>query len=71
MYKNAHTLYGNFVVDYNMGKKFGFSWSWKRAFGFQTLRQNIARFIGMPTTKLGLERKIGAWILSLFFGKRR
>tara|TARA_R100000278_G_C5457714_1_gene159753 strand:- start:698 stop:862 length:165 start_codon:yes stop_codon:yes gene_type:complete len=54
-----------------MGKKFGFSWSWKRAFGFQTLRQNIARAIGVPTTKFGLQRKIGAFILSLIFGKKR
>ena len=60
-----------FFVDLDMRKKFRFSLSWKPAFGFQTLRQNIARAIGVPTTKFGLQRKISAFILSLFFGKRR
>jgi hypothetical protein len=57
-----------------MGKKFGFSWSWKRAIGFSAFRQGIARKTGVPTTKQGLERKIGAsvikFILGMFLGKR-
>jgi|TARA_Y100000031_G_scaffold137371_1_gene162248 hypothetical protein len=53
-----------------MGKKFGFGWSWKRAFGLQTLRQSIARALGTPTTKLGFERKIGRTIMRMFFGKK-
>ena len=52
-----------------MGKKFGFSWSWKRAFGFQALRQSFARFLRTPTTKLGFERKIGRKIMRIFFKK--
>jgi hypothetical protein len=54
-----------------MGKKHGFSWSWKRAFGIQTLRQDIARTIGFPTTKLGIQRKIGAMVIGLIFGGKK
>ena len=51
-------------------KTYGFSFSWKRALGISGLRQRIARATGVPTTRAGLERKIGNtlinWILSLF-----
>lgn len=53
-----------------MGKKIGFSFSWKRLLGISGLRNKIARKTGIPTTKLGFQRKIGSWILSLLFGKR-
>ena len=59
-----------FVNYDNMGKKFGFSWSWKRAFGIQKIRQDIARFTGIPTTKLGRQRKLGSIILKFFFGNK-
>lgn len=49
-------------------KKFGFSFSWKRALGITGAKQSFARKTGIPTTKQGLERKIGATILGLFFG---
>lgn len=49
-----------------MGRKFGFSWSWKRASGLSALRGRIARKSGIPTTKSGLQRKIGRSILKLF-----
>ena len=51
-----------------MGKKFGFSWSWKRALGISAVRQKIARATGVPTTKQGLERKVGAWLIKLVLG---
>jgi len=54
-----------------MGKKFGFSFSWKRALGISTIRQKIAKTTGIPTTKGGIERKIGRLVLSLFFGKKK
>lgn len=58
-----------------MGKKFGFSFSWKRALGISGARQSIARKTGIPTTKSGIERKIGGFIingiLSLFKGKKK
>jgi len=55
-------------------KKFGFSFSWKRALGISGFKNKIARKTGVPTTKGGLERKIGGAILkgifSLFKGKK-
>lgn len=46
-----------------MGRKFGFSWSWKRASGISALRGKIARSTGVPTTRGGLERKIGGFVI--------
>jgi hypothetical protein len=37
----------------------GLSFSWKRAIGITKAKQKIARTTGIPTTKQGLERKIG------------
>ncbi len=50
--------------------KFGFSFSWKRALGINKAKQDFARQTGIPTSKAGLERKIGSTILKLLFGKR-
>ncbi len=50
--------------------KFGFSFSWKRALGITKAKQDFARQTGIPTSKAGLERKIGSTILKLLFGKR-
>lgn len=44
-------------------KKYGFSFSWKRALGISSLRQKIAKKTGIPTTKNGLERKLGSLII--------
>lgn len=46
--------------------KFGFSFSLKRAVGITVAKQKIAKKTGIPTTKQGLERKVGASILKLF-----
>lgn len=43
----------------------GITFSWKRALGITKIKQQIARETGIPTTKHGLERKIGATILNL------
>lgn len=51
-----------------MGSKFGFSWSWKRALGISGFRQSIAKQTGIPTTRGGLERKVGRSIISLVLG---
>jgi hypothetical protein len=48
-----------------MGRKFGFSFSWKRALGISGMRTRIARKTGVPTTRGGIERKIGRMILNL------
>lgn len=53
-----------------MGKKFGFSFSWKRASGISGARNSFAQRTSLPTTKGGLERKIGSFILNLFFKKK-
>lgn len=47
----------------------GLSFSWKRALGITQVRQNFARKTGIPTTKSGLERKIGKAIIKTLFGK--
>lgn len=44
----------------------GVTFSWKRALGITKIKQQIARETGIPTTKQGLERKIGATIVNLF-----
>jgi hypothetical protein len=54
-----------------MINKFGFSFSWKRALGITTAKQKLARQIGIPTSKSGVERKLGNLLLGLLLGKRR
>ncbi len=50
--------------------KFGFSFSLNRLLGITGLKQKLARKTGVPTTKGGLERKIGEKILQLLLGKK-
>ena len=45
--------------------KYGFSFSWKRAFGITAVKQKIAHETGIPTTISGVERKIGRSIINL------
>src|SRR5712692_6508143 len=42
-----------------MGRKFGFSFSWKRALGISSFKGKVSRFIGIPLTKSGRQRKAG------------
>lgn len=53
-----------------MGKIFGFSISWNRALGISSAKQKFARYTGIPTTKGGLDRKIGSILIKLLFGKK-
>jgi hypothetical protein len=46
-----------------MGRKYGFSFSWKRALGISGMKTSIARKTGIPTTRSGMERKIGNMII--------
>ena len=39
--------------------------------GISAFKQKIARKTGIPTTRQGLERKIGGAILGAIFGKKR
>lgn len=47
----------------------GLSFSWKRALGITKAKQNIARKTGIPTSKSGIERKVGGFICKKIFGK--
>lgn len=47
----------------------GLSFSWKRALGITQAKQDFARKTGVPTTKAGLERKVGKALLKMIFGK--
>ena len=42
-----------------MGKKFGFSFSYKRALGISGAKNRLSRQIGIPLTKSGRQRKLG------------
>lgn len=46
----------------------GLSFSLKRAVGLTALRTKVSRSIGIPTTKQGLERKVGSMLLNSVFG---
>jgi len=42
-----------------MGRKFGFSFSWKRALGISAAKGKISRAIGVPLTRSGRQRMAG------------
>lgn len=46
-----------------MGRKYGFSFSWKRASGLSGAKASLSRKIGIPLTRSGMERKIGRAVL--------
>ena len=48
----------------------GLSFSWKRALGISQAKQKIARQTGIPTSKAGVERKIGNVIIKTLLGKK-
>lgn len=49
----------------------GLSFSLKRAAGISGLKNKIAKKAGIPTTKQGLERKIGGAIIKTVTGKKK
>lgn len=48
----------------------GLTLSWKRAVGITQTKQQIARKTGIPTSKQGLDRKVGKAIINLILKKR-
>ena len=54
-----------------MAKIPGLSFSLKRAVGISGLKTKVAKKAGIPTTKQGLERKIGGAILNGVFGRKK
>lgn len=49
----------------------GLSFSWKRAIGVTQAKQQFSRKTGIPTSKAGLERKIGKAIKNAVLGKKK
>jgi len=47
--------------------KFGFSFSINRLLGITSVKQRFARKTGIPTSKIGTQRKLGAIILKQLF----
>lgn len=60
-----------YYLNYKFMKIPGLSFSLKRAVGVSAVKQKIAKKAGIPTTKQGLERKIGGAIMKSIFGKKR
>ena len=48
----------------------GVTFSLKRALGITQFKQKIARETGIPTSRQGLERKIGKTLLDIVLGKK-
>lgn len=48
----------------------GLSFSWKRALGITRAKQQFARETGIPTSRNGLERKVGSAIIGFLLGKK-
>ncbi|WP_313368191.1 hypothetical protein [Sphingobacterium mizutaii] len=48
----------------------GFSFSWKRALGISSAKQIIAKKTGFPTSKTGIERKLGKILINMFLNKK-
>jgi hypothetical protein len=45
----------------------GLTFSWKRALGITGAKQRFARQTGIPSTKQGVQRKLGASLMSALF----
>lgn len=50
--------------------KFGFSFSLNRLLGITAAKQIFARKTGVPTTKGGVERKLGNFIIKIIVRKK-
>lgn len=49
----------------------GLTFSWKRALGISKLKRDFANATGIPTTRNGIERKIGGAIVNAILGKKK
>lgn len=49
----------------------GVSFSLRRLLGIDKVKREIAKTTGIPTTRAGMERKIGNAIIKTIFGKGR
>lgn len=49
----------------------GLSFSWKRALGVTKVKREVARKTGIPTSRAGIERKVGSIIVNALLGKKK
>ena len=49
----------------------GLRFSLKRAVGVSALKQKVSKATGIPTTKQGLERKVGGSVIKAVTGKKK
>ena len=49
----------------------GLSFSLKRAVGITAAKRAFTKATGIPATKAGIERKIGAAVIGMIFGKKK
>ncbi len=49
----------------------GLSFSWRRALGITKIKREFTKATGVPTTRGGIERKIGGAIVNAIFKKRQ
>ena len=56
-------------MEVNRMNKGGFSWT--TLLGITNANRQFARQTGIPTTKSGVERKVGRMVLDLLFGKKK
>lgn len=49
----------------------GLTFSWKRVLGVSKLKRDFAKATGIPTTRNGIERKIGGVIVNAILGKKK
>ena len=49
----------------------GVTFSLNRALGITRVKQKFARETGIPTSKTGMERKIGKMVIDAIFGKKK
>lgn len=49
----------------------GLSFSLSRALGISAAKQKVARATGIPTTRQGLERKVGSMVIGALFGSSK
>lgn len=71
MYALAILMKTKKIMITNAMKIPGLSFSWKRAIGVSKLKRDFAKATGIPTTRNGLERKIGSAIINAVFGKKK
>lgn len=64
---NLSSSHNTTIKHYKSMGKYGFSFSLSRLLGIAQAKQKFARTTGIPTTKGGMQRKIGASILKMFF----